>query len=371
MHQCDEEWLATVDAFQAAALGAGEWLEALAGLAALTGSRCGQLIGLGSDKSMPFNWVTDLGQDYLEEFAAAGGADPAVNPIVRVGSQIPVMKIMASGDFITVEERRSNPFLVEHMPRHDISHICLTPLIKESERLVGLAVLRSGRQGEITAQQRALFTSLAPHVRAAVRTQLALEHQGGQLIAGTLDALSLEVFVCDRQGTVKAMTPRAEALVSRADVLRLRQGALQGMQADETHTLTDAIAAAAGSLSRPGAPRLNTLLLRGQRSSPLIVEVHPLPHREFSFGFEPRVLVVVRGTQRAPERRRVLLQTVYGLTEAETDVALRLVAGQSPEMIAASRNASVGTVRAQIRAIYTKLEVHRQSELMARLHQLR
>ncbi|HEY0721184.1 MAG TPA: helix-turn-helix transcriptional regulator [Gammaproteobacteria bacterium] len=371
MHQGDEEWLATVDAFNAAALGAGEWLEALAGLAALTGSRCGQLIGLGSETSIPFNWVTDLGQDYLAEFAAAGGADPAVNPVVRVGSQIPALKIMVSGDFITPEERRTNPFLVEQMPRYDIPHICLTPLIKESNMLVGLAVIRSGRQGEIEARQRALFASLAPHVRAAVKTQMALEHQGAQLMAGALEALALDIFICDRHGAVKAMTPGAEALVSRADALRLRRGWLQGTRHAETRPLTDAIAAAAGGMTHPGAPLSSTLLIHGQLLSPLIVQILPLPRRDYTFGFEPRVLVVVRGARPAPNRLKGLLETAYRLTAAEADVAQRLAAGQPPEMIAAARRASVGTVRAQIRAIYAKLNVHRQSELISRLNQLR
>ena len=45
---------AITDRFHAAALGADSWPEALAAFAALTGSRAGQLIGLGSDKSVPF-----------------------------------------------------------------------------------------------------------------------------------------------------------------------------------------------------------------------------------------------------------------------------------------------------------------------------
>ncbi len=371
MHLGDEEWLAIVEAFNAAALGAGSWYEALAVFAGATGSRSGQLIGLGSQKSLPFNWITDLGPEYIEEFTATGGADPAVNPIVRVGTQIPVMKIVASGDFLTPQERRSNSFLAEHMLRHDIPHICLTPLIKEGDMLVGLAVIRSGRQGEIEARQRALFASLAPHVRAAVRTQLALEHQGSQLMAGAMEALALDAFICDQRGVVRGFTPTAEALVSHGGALQLHHGLLQGTQPAETRALTDAIAAAAGGLSRPGPPLSSTLLIHGQLLSPLIVQILPLPRREFPFGFEPRVLVVVRGARPAPDRLRGLLQVVYKLTTAEADVALRLCTGQPPEIIATARNASLGTVRAQIRAIYTKLGVHRLSELISCLNQLR
>src|SRR5690606_21980999 len=100
-------------------------------------------------------------------------------------------------------------------------------------------------------------------------------------------------------------------------------------------------------------------------------EVLSVPQRENSFCFEPRALVVVRSAPPDPDRMRILLRAAYGLTTAEVEVALGLAEGQSPESIAALRNASVATVRKQIRFIYDKLDVHRQSELIARINQLR
>lgn len=147
MIQCDESWLSVADAFQAAALGAGSWLDALSKLAAATGSRAGQLIGLGAGHTVPFNWVTDFGRDWEEEFVAIGGGDPAANPFVRAGVQAAALKVLTSADFVTREERRSNHFL-DFTRRHDMPYICLTPLIKEGGTLVGLAVLRSANQGE-------------------------------------------------------------------------------------------------------------------------------------------------------------------------------------------------------------------------------
>src|SRR5690606_20389354 len=68
MIQSDEHWLAVADAFQAAAVTGAGWDYALRSLAHATGSRCGQLIGLGSANTVPFNWVTDLGPQWVEEF---------------------------------------------------------------------------------------------------------------------------------------------------------------------------------------------------------------------------------------------------------------------------------------------------------------
>lgn len=370
MVQCDEDWLSVADSFQAAAIGNGSWQDALSGLARATGSRVGELIGIGSANAVPFNWVTGLGQDWVEEFVAIGGGDPAINPIVRNGAQAPVLKVLSSADFITPEERRNNVFLADHCRRHDIPHACLTPLIKESGMLVGLAVLRSARQGEIDARERAVFASLASHVRAAVKTQMALEHQGALLVAGAMEALSMAVFVCDRLGTVKAMTPAAETLASKGEAIRLKSGQLSGVWQIETTALTDAIDMAADVVTPPGGPRCSTVLMRGNAAQPLALDVVPLPRRNYAFDFEPRVLVVVRASESNAERTQLLLQSAYHLTAAEADVALRLSRGQSPETIADARGVSVGTVRVQIRTIFSKLDVHRQSELVARIKHL-
>lgn len=370
MRATDDDWLAVADAFSGAAVD-GSWLDALTALAAAANSRAGELIGLGSENTVPFNWANDLGPDWAEDFLAFGGGNPRTNPFVRAGTNAPVLKVLASAEFVTPEERRSNPFIAVHARRHDIPHICLTPLIKETNGLVGLAVIRSANQGEINAQDRAIFASIAPHVRAAVRTQIAIEHQGAALMAGALEAMSLTVFICDRFGLVKAMTPSAERLVSALSALRLRQGALTSASSAETQALDEAIKTAARGLERPGAPLSKTIFIRNKPAQPLVLDVLPIPRRNFAFGFDPRVLVVVRGSQPDPDRMQLLLRAAYGLTAAEADVTLRLVEGLTPDAIASARTSSLGTVRAQIRSIYDKLEVHRFSELVARLNGLR
>ena len=51
---------AAIDAFQDAGVGQGSWETALRRFAEATGSRSGQLIGIGRDWATPFNWVTSI-----------------------------------------------------------------------------------------------------------------------------------------------------------------------------------------------------------------------------------------------------------------------------------------------------------------------
>jgi DNA-binding CsgD family transcriptional regulator len=70
------------------------------------------------------------------------------------------------------------------------------------------------------------------------------------------------------------------------------------------------------------------------------------------------------------ERRRVILQSVYGMTAAETEIAVQLSTGKTVEAIAQARTVGIGTVRGQIKALLAKAGVSRQVELVARLNQL-
>lgn len=366
----EESWIEVVDAFANAPL-SGDWLQGLSLLSDLTGSRSGELIGLGSANSVPFNWVSNLDKSYADDFIAMGGGDPAENPFVRVGTQLPALQVVSSEDFLSSRERRYNRFLVEHVKRYDIPYICLTPLVKSAELLVGLAVMRSSSQGEITTAERDLFTSIAPHVRAAVRMQMSLEHQGAALVAGALEALSLAIFICDGRGVVRSMTPDAEAIVSQGRQLMLKNGILCSGRPQESRALSDAIATASADIGSFSNPQSNSLVIGDPDGSPLVLEILPIPKRDFAFGFEPRALVVVKGGKAKPDQAKTLLMLMYRLTTAEADVALRLVNGETPEQISLARNATVGTVRAQIRAIYGKCGINRCSELIAKVNQLR
>lgn len=64
------------------------------------------------------------------------------------------------------------------------------------------------------------------------------------------------------------------------------------------------------------------------------------------------------------ERIGAVLQGVFGLTEAECDVARGITAGATVDQIAATRARSAKTVRTQLKAILRKLDVRTQAELV-------
>lgn len=371
MLRSDEHWLSIVDMFSAAAMGAAKWPEALFGLAAATGSEGVQLVGFGPRSVENFMWVADPEDEWVHTIDDAGGSDAYFNPRLRAGLEAPVLALITDPDIISREERRRHPLYADFFDRYNRPYICATTLIRESNSHVGVAALRTSQQGEINDHQRAAFSSLAPHIRAALQTQKLLEGESAKLIAGTLEAVSITAFVCDRQGMVRAMTPTAEELIQDSSVLYLRHGQLAAASHTQSSRLAEAIGIVAGGLSKPGAPLPRTLALADAAGQSLALSVLPLPHRAFTLGFEPRALVVVRGLRQDLAATLQILQTACGLTATEAQIVLQLADGRTPAAIAAGRAVSLHTVRTQIKSIYAKLQVRRQVELIARINQLR
>jgi hypothetical protein len=189
-------WVELTDRFHAAAIDGQGWYPALEGLADATGSSSGELICLTADAAVHLNIMTNASPELLEAFIACNGGDPKVNPRVKAGMEAPVLKVLAESDFLTPDEHKRHPHYREFARPFDIPYICLATLDRPQNGLIGLAVTRSEKQGHIDAEQRRAFASIAPHVRAAVRTHISLEGHGDALLAGALEAICIPAFVC-------------------------------------------------------------------------------------------------------------------------------------------------------------------------------
>jgi len=64
------------------------------------------------------------------------------------------------------------------------------------------------------------------------------------------------------------------------------------------------------------------------------------------------------------------LRTKFGLTQAETEIALAIFNGKSLVLVARSRDVSINTVKTQVRHIFQKCRVQSQNELTRRLSEL-
>ena len=364
----DSRIVQLADMFASAAIDPTQWMSALQTLAHATGSARGQLIGIGSDATIPFNWVNDLPDRALTEFVAMDGGSPLINPRVAAAVDAPLLAVRHEADYRATLPGLISDVYLDFAHDYDFPHGCQAILFEGDAGLVGLAVLRTEADGVTTAGQRALFGAVAPFVRNAVKMQMALERDGPHLIAGALDQVAAAVFICASDGHVLASSAAAQSLLVEG-----RMGMAGGMlrlnaKADQDRLLK-ALARHGGPLPVP----METLALRNRSEPaglPLLLDIATMPRGLWTLDMARRVLVIVRGAGRWHGSALAVLQSFYGLSPAEADIALRLARGEHRAHIAEERGAQLETVRSQIKIIFAKLGVGREVDLVMMLGQL-
>jgi DNA-binding CsgD family transcriptional regulator len=101
----------------------------------------------------------------------------------------------------------------------------------------------------------------------------------------------------------------------------------------------------------------------GRRS--LLVQARPL---RIEASPQRLILMLVLDPHEQIERRCVAALISLGLTPAEARTAVLIAEGASPKDVASVIKIQTSTVRSQIKAIYAKLDVCRQSELTRLVH---
>ena len=353
------------NAFLAAPFEAGGWNAALRLFARRTGSSRAQLLGLGNGATL-FNFMPDIDDAYQREFLEIEAWRPEVN--WRVAASGRPMEILSEAHYDIARQHSGTDAYEEHIRRWDGVHGCQTALIAGDGLLVGLASLRSERDGRSGQRDRKLFAAGATYALAAVRMQQAMAQRGAAMTVAAFDAIGVAAFLIDRHGAVAALSSAAEAIVGdRADgALRLRRGRLGATRRDADAPLQVAL----GRALNGEAMQQYWIASPRNGEGGVLCELFRLPRREWDFGFDPRVLVVARRAADIPAARTVPLRAALGLTEAEAQIALRLANGEAREAIAAERGTSAQTLGTQIKSILRKSDVGREAELTALVNRL-
>lgn len=356
--------VAIADAFSAAAFDRAQWVPALQVLADVTGSQRAQLIGIGGPATIPFNLVTDFPERALREFVEISGGSPVVNPRVYASGQARTLEVVSEVHYAAAVPHLATDIYLDFMHEHDIPYGCQAALVDQSTGLIGLALLRGIADGRTTPDHRALFAEAARHARGAVRVGMTLQNNAVSFLAGVLEASGAAAFLCGLDGQVETMTPAAERLL-RSGRLQVIGGRLAAVHPGEAAALAAALAQVRGgaTIALPRAVALAEL----PGSALLVLDLMVAPPGSWGLFESPKLLVMARRALGETAESQGVLQSVFGLTEAEAAVAVKVALGEPREAIAAARGVSVGTVKSQLKAIFAKLGVTREREMAAML----
>ncbi|MDE0206325.1 MAG: helix-turn-helix transcriptional regulator [Candidatus Tectomicrobia bacterium] len=222
------------------------------------------------------------------------------------------------------------------------------------------------------ASQVEMLKRLLPHIRqfVQIRQELAGAQALGSSLSGLLDQTRIGVIHLDRRGRIIEANARALDLLRRADGLYDRDGYLNAWLPAHNERLQSLLSRALPPSGGPGIAGTVTVG-RLSKQSRLVLYVSPVEGRGMDFGARrvAALLLVVEPDSQA-RLDKDLVAEAFGLTEAETEVAVMLSEGRTPRAIADLTDRRPNTVYNLIKLAYLKLGVSRQADLVRLLWQL-
>jgi DNA-binding CsgD family transcriptional regulator len=229
-------------------------------------------------------------------------------------------------------------------------------------------VCRPAEGANFSEAEKELGRLLLPHLESAVRiyTRLDVAESERQLLAGTVDRMLLGTVILDEAGTVIKTNSVAHHILRENDGLRIAQGLLEagyGAENRELYRLIKLTLQGEGGMG--GAVAQAMSITRPSGRAKLGLALRSIPQGDWlESRHRPTVAVFIRDPESRSQASREMIQRVFGLTPAESSLALLLADGLSLDEATAKLGVRKNTARAQLRAIFSKTGVTRQTALV-------
>ena len=267
-------------------------------------------------------------------------------------------------------ELRSTEFYNDYLSKWDVSLHSAVATVKRGNRFEVFSVYRSRSGKPPDGRVLTALETLVPHVHAALRIRRLLVDLGARTLYSeqALSVLTVSVALLDQDGLCVYANPRALQLVGATDGIEISRGRLRTVRTRDSQALTALIEHARQIALGVTMGPAGLLQVARSAGSPLRVSAIPLPRTSCVPAIDAPgiavVAVIIRDPDDVPSQPSAILASAYGLTPAETRVLLQLYDGLSVTEIAAANRVAVSTVRAQIKTLFVKTGVSRQSALV-------
>ncbi|MBW2243976.1 MAG: helix-turn-helix transcriptional regulator [Deltaproteobacteria bacterium] len=233
-----------------------------------------------------------------------------------------------------------------------------------------LRAVRTDAQGVFGRSEIEFLEAMRPHLRHSLRaySRLVRLESERDLYRDMVGEMAIGTILLNSERQVTQINAAARRVLDEADGLRIVRGRFETGATATTGALNRLIdAACEAAAGRPHAPQI----LRIERPSGgghLGLMVRRMPEtRPSDDPTRSRVAVCIGARRPGTPASAVLLQDVFGLTQAEARVAALIAQGMALPDAALALNVSRNTIRTHLRAIYAKCGVDRQAALVTLL----
>jgi DNA-binding CsgD family transcriptional regulator len=217
---------------------------------------------------------------------------------------------------------------------------------------------------EIGALQR-----LVPHILRATQTmaRLCAAERRSRLVCDALDCLSTPLLLVDADAQIHYMNYTAETLMASRDGLRANGRKVEALLHSESLCLLKLIRDAACLRHSLGSSAGGCMAVtRSEDRNPLHVLVAPLAPNRATSNWPQGDLAIVLASRPEffPSSTQEHLRARYGLTAAESSVAILSADGEGLSRVADRLGLSISTIRTHMQRVFAKTDTRRQAQLV-------
>jgi DNA-binding CsgD family transcriptional regulator len=291
----------------------------------------------------------------------------AIDPRRRLTESLPVGSVFACHHHISDSSASRDEFYQDFLIPHGLRYVAGSRVFSDDRRDVIIGLMREVGNRPFSEHELHDAQRLISHLSRASRLWMDTQtlHTAATVGAQGAVASAFALIAVDARGKVAYANARGERLMSDGDCLVTRDGCIGASFGKEDTSLRQLVRQVLATGC--GA----SLTLSGIRSGPqsLLLSIAPL-RSSSAVGADlagASVLITARARLQPVGLSANALAQAFGLTAAESAVALALCEGKTPEEHAQAVGVSLATVRTQLRAVFDKTQTRRQSETVGLL----
>jgi DNA-binding CsgD family transcriptional regulator/PAS domain-containing protein len=347
-----------------------KWRAVLEDLRVLAGASSGNLIITGLQSQAPLVLAsTEIDQTAINDYHAYYHRYDIW--LAESRSQKPG-SVLRGPDIVADETFLKSTWFNDFLRQQDIGKLLTGRL--QSDRLNGdsFSLYRPWRDDEFNAAAEQFLREALPHLSSAVTVYRHLFDLEQRLAATetAFDRLPIGVVLLDRRGRLLHANRLAWEVVRTRDGLDLQLSRLTAANPEEQRKLERLIlSTAATGRGRMATPGGSLTISRTSLKPSYSVFIAPISDQGSEQpgilgDLQPSAIAIINNPEWMAQIPSDVLQERYGLTSAEARLAAGLAAGSSLKEASEKFGVSTGTVRTQLKQIFTKTNTHRQIDLV-------
>jgi DNA-binding CsgD family transcriptional regulator len=361
-----EQTFAAIAAVYDAAFDEALWPEALAELTRLTNSQASTfwLLDARSRSLHPTFVSINFDQRVVDDYL---GGIANLDPTVRYLLAHPKAAIVHDGMLGPDQDDDTRMYMDWHERNVETRHRLVAQCQLGSELQAGVALHRANRAGRFDSAEIARFGLINEHLRRALAISARLGSLAAkqQLTADLLDRSVSAIILLDENLRVVLMNRVAEQLKARPDGIRISADGIHlGVPQEDQHLrmLMAGVMASQQSqrslgevmrATRPSGRRPYGIWMTGVAKPPAALTM-----------FRPVLWVLINDPERSTGPSEPHLQALFGMTQAEARLAVRLTAGASLHAAADELGITYGTARTRLIQLFQKTNTQSQGQLI-------